>query len=78
MISFFNRQCIYTGYSKKRRDEITDILKKNRILYILKEENALRFPSAQGEFGQLRQYQSIYKIYIHQKDFDEVSYLLRK
>ncbi len=78
MISFFNQQCIYTGYSIKKRNEIIDILKKNKISYILKEKNALQFPAAKGEFGQLRRYQIIYKIYIHQKDFDEVSYLLRK
>lgn len=39
-------------------------------------KNALQFPSRKGDYGQLREYSNIYKIYVHQKDFDEASYLL--
>jgi hypothetical protein len=76
-IPYFNQQCVYTGYSEKRRNEIIDILKEKKISYTTKEKDALQFPSRKGTFGQLQQYQVIYKIYVHQKDFDEVSYLLR-
>ena len=76
--STFNQRCIYTGYSTEERNRIIDILKRNKISYVLKEKNALQFPSRKGDYGQLREYSNIYKIYVHQEDFDEASYLLRR
>ncbi len=77
-LSTFNQSCIYTGYSTEERNRIIDILKRNKISYVLKEKNALQFPSRKGDYGQLREYSNIYKIYVHQEDFDEASYLLRR
>lgn len=77
MITFFNRQALYVGYSKEERDRITAILQEKHIPYITKDWHARHsLARGRGMIGQLKQYQITYEVYVKRTDYEECSYLI--
>ncbi len=78
MITIFNRQLLYVGYSSEEKNRILAILDKNNLSYSVKEWNARHAQArGRGTIGQLKQYQTTYEIYCKKADYEQCQYLIR-
>lgn len=85
MINIFNRREIcFTGDMKKQSD-VREILAANGIDYIVRVVNtgtANNFGRSKrtgyGSFGTKADFTYQYKIYVHKRDYDKASYLVRE
>lgn len=78
MIHLFNRRLLYVGYSQDCKNDILKILDENHIPYNIKTWN-VRHADARGRgtFGQLKQYEITYEIYVSRTDFEMSEKLAR-
>ena len=85
MITVFNRESVYIGFDLQEFNRIREILVANQIDYAQKVNNhagswALEGTSRgrTGSFGQNKDYQYEYEVYVHKEDYKKAKYLIRK
>ena len=85
MIAIWNRRELETTWDMNRQAEIRSILAGNQIDYIIKTVNpqTTNFLGGTqrgrtGSFGIKTAYSYQHKIYVHQKDFERATYLIKK
>lgn len=80
MITIFHRKELVTTYSMKEQAEIRNYLAAAGIDYLVKVENMTgnvsRSRGMTGSYGQSPQYDNIYVIYVHKKNYEEASELI--
>lgn len=82
MITIFNREEIYHGYSMEECSRVRDILGSNNIRYGVKlsSRNASGFfnpmGSMIGNIGMNMKYMTEYYVYVRKKDFELASFLV--
>lgn len=78
-INIFNQKVLYSGYSLEEIKAIAHILRENNIEYEVKEWNKRSSTGRNGgTFGELENYSTIYKLCVHQRDYEEAEYLVRQ
>lgn len=84
MITIFNRKQLCTTFSMKEQAMIREILTGNKIDYVIKTINR-NSPSAlsdtrarTGTFGQNKDYEYEYIIYVHKNMLDTAKSLMKK
>lgn len=76
-INILNQKVLYTGYDREKNLKIKNILNKHNINFIEKEWSTRHSQAhGRGNFGELHNYQIMYKIYVHYKDYEEAIYLI--
>jgi hypothetical protein len=84
MITFWNRQEVYFGYSLHDFNYICDILHSNNIKYkysIIDQERGSFMDKRRGEFGSfgLRpEYSKQYYLYVNKNDYEKADFLIRR
>lgn len=78
MITIFNQECVYKGYSAEDYHEIMRVLSQNHIKFKNNCKEASPSSYKMGNFGQLGKYQHIYEIYVHKDDFERSRFLFSK
>lgn len=78
MITIFNRECVYKGYSVQEYQRVMGVLRQNGIKFVNKWKEFHPVSHKMGRFGQLSQYDFMYELYVHKDDFEKCRYLLRK
>lgn len=78
MITMFNQECVYKGYSEENYREVMGVLSQNHIKF--KNNCKVANPSSyrMGNLGEIGKYQYIYEIYVHKDDFELCQFLIRK
>lgn len=83
MVTIFNRKELIVTMEMDRQSEVRNILSQNGIDYTVKTTNLEAAPmignrrGVVGSFGINQDYSYEYKIYVHKKDFEKVTYLIR-
>lgn len=79
MIVFWNRKEVYMGYSMAECGEIRSILAVNQIKYTYKVVNpfARSGRGTRGSFGENPELSHMYYVYVHEKDYEWASKLIR-
>lgn len=83
MINLFNQKELLVTMKMERQSQVRDILAQNNIDYIVRTRNLEATPvigsrrAQTGSFGINQDYTYEYKIYVHKKDFERASYLIR-
>lgn len=78
-INIFNQKVLYSGYSLEEIKALARILRENDIKYEVKEWNKRSsIGRNSGTFGELENYSTIYKLCVHQRDYEEAEFLIRK
>ena len=83
MVTIFNRKELIVTMEMDRQSEVRNILSQNGIDYTVKITNLEAEPmignrrGVVGSFGINQDYSYEYKIYVHKKDFEKVTYLIR-
>lgn len=85
MICIFNRREVYFTYDMGKQAKVRDVLSANGIDYRVKVFNAgssnnfgRSRRSRHGSFGTDANFTYQYKIYVHKRDYDKASYLVRE
>lgn len=83
MVTIFNRKELIVTMEMDRQSEVRNILSQNGIDYTVKTTNLEAAPmignrrGVVGSFGINQDYSYEYKIYVHKKDFEKATYLIR-
>ncbi len=83
MITVFNRKELLITMDTSRRSAVCGVLSANGINYTTKVTNlqsASVFENKRGRYGSFginQNYSYEYRIYIHKKDYDKASYLIK-
>ena len=79
MIAFWNRKEVYMGYSMSECSEIRGVLSANQIKYTYKVVNpfASSGRGTRGSFGENHELSHMYYVYVHVKDYEWASKLIR-
>ncbi len=83
MVTIFNRKELIVTTEMDRQSEVRNILSQNGIDYTVKITNLEAAPmignrrGVVGSFGINQDYSYEYKIYVHKKDFEKATYLIR-
>lgn len=81
MLTIFSRRELIITYDMKRQSDVRSILAQNNIDYVIKTRN-VQGPSAfgghkHGSVGSNQDYSYEYKIYVHKKDYEKATWLIR-
>ncbi len=76
---FWNRREVYHGFSLKAQAETSEFLKANHIKYDYRVINLNSNNRGRtGSYGLNKDYEKEYYIYVHKKDYEYVTHLLRE
>lgn len=78
MITIFNREEVYNGFSMEKFSRIRDILQANHIKYNYKCVSQNRGRETFGTFGRNLNFLYEYYVFVHKDDYEQACYMINQ